>query len=121
MSVVEERDIIGVVASVKLKGQKGEKIVKAKIDTGADRTSIDMKIASEIGLGPIMDTVKVKSATAENSETRLVVEADIIIHEKKFTVNACLDDRSKMKYNVLIGKDLLEKSNFLIDPNKVAD
>ena len=114
------RKTIGIVESVKIKGQRGVKAVEAKIDTGADRTSIDMKLASEIGLGPITDTVKVKSALKENSETRLVVEAEIIIYEKSFKLQASVDDRSRMKYDVLIGRDLLEKSDFLIDPSKAS-
>lgn len=116
----KDRIVIGLVEPIKIKGERGVRAISAKIDTGADRTSVDMKLASEIGLGPLTDTVKVKSSIGNEVEMRPVVQAKIIIHDRPFTLNVSLDDRSKMKYHVLIGRDLLAKSNFLIDPNKVA-
>lgn len=116
-----DRKIVGVVESTTVKGEKGRKTVKAKLDTGAVRTSVDFKVASEVGLGPVTDTIKVRSAVAANSETRALVEAEIIIHQQHFRLPVSVDDRSRMKYTVLIGRDLLEKSNFLIDPQKTTE
>ncbi len=121
MGVKRDRKIVGVVELVTVKGEKGMKTVKAKLDTGAVRTSVDFKVASEVGLGPVVDTVKVRSAVATNSETRALVEAEIIIHQQHFTLPVSVDDRSRMKYAVLIGRDLLEKSNFLINPRKIVE
>lgn len=112
--------VVGLVEPIKIKGEKRTKRVAAKIDTGADRTSVDIKLASEVGLGPVTDTAKVRSATGNTSEIRPVVEAKIIIHDRSFTLNVSLDDRSKMKHEILIGRDLLARSDFLIDPNKTA-
>ena len=38
------------------------KRVKSKVDTGATRTSVDVWLAANIGLGPTVDVAKVKSA-----------------------------------------------------------
>jgi hypothetical protein len=100
---------------------KGKRTVKVKLDTGAVRTSVDFKLASEVGLGPMVDTVKVRSAVATNSSTRALVEAEIVIHQQHFRLPVSVDDRSRMKYTVLIGRDLLEKSNFLINPRKIVE
>ena len=121
MAVKRDTKIVGVVEWVTVKGEKGLKTVKAKLDTGAFRTSVDFKVASEVGLGPVVDTVKVRSAVATNSETRALVEAEIIIHQQRFELPVSVDDRSRMKYTVLIGRDLLEKSNFLINPREIAE
>jgi hypothetical protein len=50
--------------------------------------------------------------------TKKITKAEIIIHQQHFSLPVSLEDRSKMKYEVLIGRDLLEKSFFLIDPRK---
>lgn len=121
MVTKKDRIIVGVVELVTIKGKKGMKTVKGKLDTGSDRTSVDYNIAAKVGLGPLVDTVKVRSSVANNSETRVLVEAELIIHQQHFNLPVSVDDRSKMKYAVLIGRDLLEKSNFLINPRKITE
>lgn len=121
MVTKKDRKIVGVVELVTIKGKKGMKTVKGKLDTGSDRTSVDYNIAAKVGLGPLVDTVKVRSSVANNSETRVLVEAELIIHQQHFNLPVSVDDRSKMKYAVLIGRDLLEKSNFLINPRKITE
>jgi hypothetical protein len=44
------------------------------------------------------------------------MRAEIIIQQQRFTLRVSVEDRSKMKYPVLIGRDLLQESNFIIDP-----
>jgi hypothetical protein len=92
--------------------------VKAKLDTGTDRTCVDYDLAAEVGLGPLVDTIKVRSNSGHKPETHILAEAEIIIHQQHFSLPVSLEDRSKMKYEVLIGRDLLEKSFFLIAPRK---
>jgi hypothetical protein len=106
----QERPVVGVVEWVKVKGEKGMKKVKAKVDTGAARTSIDSKLSSVVGLVPLADTV------ASTPTSRPIMRAEIIIHQQRFTLRVSVEDRSKMKYPVLIGRDLLQESNFIIDP-----
>ena len=119
MDVQRDREIIGLIEMIVIKGQLGEKEVKAKIDTGADRTSVDLQLAAEIGLGPIIRTVKVRSSLGRESKTRLITHAEIVIHGDHFKkIAVSLEDRSMMRYDVLLGKDILQQCKFLIDPTK---
>ena len=49
------KTIIGLTEKVKLFSDNGKnKTLIAKIDTGASRSSLDIKLASELNLGPII-------------------------------------------------------------------
>ena len=113
--------IVGIIELVTVKGKKGMKTVKAKLDTGTDRTCVDYDLAAEVGLGPLVDTIKVRSASGKNPETHILAEAEIIIHQQHFSLPVSLEDRSRMKHEVLIGRDLLEMSVFLINPRKIVE
>lgn len=119
--IEKDGKIVGIIELVTVKGKKGMKTVKAKLDTGTDRTCVDYNLAAEVGLGPLVDTIKVRSNSGSNPETHVLAEAEIIIHRQHFSLPVSLEDRSKMKYEVLIGRDLLERSNFLIDPQKIIE
>lgn len=121
MDSKKDGKIVGIIELVTVKGKKGMKTVKAKLDTGTDRTSVDYNLAAEVGLGPLVDTIKVRSASGTNPETHVLAEAEIIIHQQHFSLPVSMDDRSRMKYPVLIGRDLLERSIFLINPRKIVD
>ncbi|MBD3171019.1 hypothetical protein GF326_00970 [Candidatus Bathyarchaeota archaeon] len=112
----EIREIIGLEEEITIKGLLGEKKVKAKIDTGADRTSVDDDIAAEIGLGPIHKIVKVKSSLSGKSKKRLVVDAEIVIKGEHHKIPVSISERDHMSYELIIGKDILKKCKFLIDP-----
>lgn len=118
MEIIKDGKVVGIIELVTVKGEKGMKTVKAKLDTGTDRTCVDYGLAAEVGLGPLVDTIKVRSTSGNNPETHVLAEAEIVIHQQHFSLPVSLEDRSKMKYEVLIGRDLLERSIFLIDPRK---
>ena len=118
MDLKKDGKIVGIIELVTVKGKKGMKTVKAKLDTGTDRTCVDYDLAAEVGLGPLVDTIKVRSTSGNKPETHILAEAEIIIHQQHFSLPVSLEDRSKMKYEVLIGRDLLERSIFLIAPRK---
>ncbi len=53
---ISGKKIIGTVEKVKLIGKDGKEVeVEAKIDTGADSTSIDTELARELGFGEVLD------------------------------------------------------------------
>lgn len=53
---ISGKKIIGTVEKVKLIGKNGKEIeVEAKIDTGADSTSIDTELARELGFGEVLE------------------------------------------------------------------
>ena len=116
--IIKDGKIVGIIELVTVKGKKGMRTVKSKLDTGTDRTCVDYNLAAEVGLGPLVDTIKVRSTSGNNPETHVLAEAEIFIHQQRFSFPVSLGDRSKMKYEVLIGRDLLERSIFFIDPRK---
>jgi hypothetical protein len=115
---VTDRIIIGPIEYVKVIGHYGEARVKGKIDTGASRTSVDVWLAANIGLGPTGDVAKVKSALATQVRTRPLVRGVVEVGGVKFALPVTVNDRSVMRYPVLIGMDILKSGRFLIDPTK---
>ncbi len=109
-----DKIIVGVIEKVKIKGKK-EKELLAKIDTGANHNSINMKLASELKLGPITRTAIIKNA--HGKVVRPVVKAILEIKGKIIESEFSLSNREHMKYPVLIGINTL-KQGFLIDPSK---
>ena len=116
----KDRVLIGPVEYVKVIGHHGEARVKGKIDTGASRTSVDVWLAANIGLGPTVDVAKVKSALASQVRTRPLVRGVVEVGGIKFALPVTVNDRSVMRYPVLIGMDILRSGSFLIDPTKKA-
>ena len=109
------RIVIGLAEKVKIYHLKGNKIVIAKIDTGATKSSIDTNLAAELGLGPVIKSKLIKSA--HGSKLRPIIEATIELSGKKIKSEFTLADRAHMKYRILIGQNIL-KDGFLIDPIK---
>ena len=119
MDMQKDGKIVGIIELVTVKGKNGMKTVKAKLDTGTDRTRVENNLAAEVDLGPQIATLKVRSTSGNEPETHVLVEAEIIIQQEHFSLPVCLEDRSKMRYEVLVGRDLLESSLFLIAPQKI--
>jgi hypothetical protein len=112
----EGKSIIGLIEKVSLLTKEGtQKEVDAKIDTGATRSSIDIKLASKLSLGPVIKSKMVKSA--HGNKVRPVIEGELILAGKKIRSEFTLADRTHMKYAVLIGVNTL-KDNFIVDPSK---
>lgn len=114
----KERIIIGPIEYVKVTGHHGEARVKGKVDTGATRTSVDVWLAANIGLGPTVDVAKVKSALLDEARSRPLVRAVVEIAGEQFALPVSVNDRSDMRYPVLVGMDILGLGRFLIDPAK---
>ena len=109
------RIVIGLAEKVKIYHLKANKIVIAKIDTGATKSSIDTNLAAELRLGPVIKSKLIKSA--HGSKLRPIIEATIELAGKKIKSEFTLADRAHMKYRILIGQNIL-KDGFLIDPIK---
>lgn len=111
-----DRAVLGLNERVKITGPLGdERSVNARIDTGATKSSVDVKLAAEIKLGPILKTKVVKSASG--SGMRPVVRATITIQGREIESEFTIADRDSLKFKVLIGQDIL-KEGFVIDPSK---
>lgn len=114
----EKRPItVGIYEEIKIKSKAGKKVrVQAKIDTAAARSSIDKKIAAELGLldkKNIILTRRFKSALGV--QERPVIGVTFYLGGKKINTAVGVADRTTLKRPFLIGvRDL---GGFLIEPS----
>jgi hypothetical protein len=111
--------VIGYTEEVLVSGTSGSETVVAKSDTGATRSSIDTKLAADIGAGPIKSMTKVRSGSRKGSKSRPVVDVVIGVGGNRHTVTASIEDRGHMDYPVLLGRDILE--NYQVDVRRRTD
>jgi RimK family alpha-L-glutamate ligase len=109
----EEVPIIGLTERVVVSGTSGTQTVVGKADSGAARTSIDLTLAAEIGAGPIHTVSTVRSGSAQQGQSRPVVDLVVGIGGTQHTVAANIVDRSHMSHPLLIGRDVLK--NYFLD------
>lgn len=110
---MKKRLTLGLIETVVL--EDGEKY-KAKIDTGADSSSIDEAIALRLGSKEVVSHKIIRSALGKVRRPTIMI--DLELQNKKFYEKITIADRSHLKYKVLIGQDILKKEGFLIDPLK---
>ncbi len=111
----KDKVLVGLIEKVKVTGKNGSREVMAVFDTGATRTSIDEKLANEVGLEKLSKKVRIKTKThPEDRVVRGVYKAKVEIRGRKFNVEANVTDRSSMTYPVLIGRDIIH-GNFIVD------
>jgi hypothetical protein len=106
---------IGLKEHVIIFGKAKQRKVLARIDTGASKSSMDMALAKQLKLGPILRYRTVKSA--HGVAKRALIMARIKLAGRMFKIFFTLADRAHMKYSVLIGRNLL-RQGFIIDPSK---
>ncbi len=114
---IDNKIVIGLIEPVVIYSKtEGKKTIMAKIDTGASKSSIDVNLASQLRLGPIIRSKLVKSASG--NKVRPVIETEIELADKRSKEEFTLADRWHMKYRVLIGQNIL-KHGYFIDPSKI--
>ena len=104
----EEPVTIGFTERVVITGTSGTRTVVGKADTGAASTSIDLRLAAEIGAGPIHTVSRVRSAASKRGRTRPVVDLVLGIGGRQHTVAANIEDRSHLTHPLLLGRDVLK-------------
>jgi hypothetical protein len=114
----KNKSIVGLTEYVTINGSSNSKEVISRMDTGATKSSIDISLAAELKLGPVIDSRLIKSA--HGTKLRPVVEVSVIISGREIKARFTVADRSHMRYPVLIGQNIL-KQGFLIDPNRRVD
>jgi hypothetical protein len=133
--VAAETQVVGVVETVRLR--PGDVMVDAKIDTGADGSSLDardiqvfeqngkrwtrFKIVDRNGQSvtlerPIVRMIRIRRAEVGTSE-RPVVRLRLCIGSTDKEINVNLVDRSRLKYPMLIGRRDLA-GHALVDPSR---
>ena len=111
--------VVGYTEEVIISGTKGSETVVAKSDTGATRTSIDTRLAADIGAGPIKSITKVRSGSQKTSKSRPLVDVVVGVGGTRHTVTASVEDRSHMNYPVILGRDIL--GDYQVDVSRQAD
>lgn len=116
--VGEDKKIISVFEEVEAVDYSGERRkVKAKIDTGAFRTSIDRGLAEELGLlAPENILWRSGYRSSFGREERPVVELTFYLRETKIKTAVNVADRSNLKRRMIIGRRDLK--DFLIKTGK---
>jgi len=109
----DDRLIIGLEESIIL---ENEKKYIVKIDTGADSSSIDESIAKEFKDKKIISHKIIRSALGKHRRPTIML--NLTFQGKKFYEKFTIANRKNLKYKILIGKDILKKEGFLIDPTK---
>ncbi len=127
-----EKVIIGRVEWIKITDP--EVFFRARIDTGAQTCSIHAEKIKEVSkegvpyvefvtidengerhtlLKKIVKTTVVKS-TSGNSEKRYVIRLDMLFGERQISTNVNLNDRTHLKHNFLVGRNLL-LGDYIVD------
>ncbi|MCX8190128.1 MAG: hypothetical protein N3F05_02770 [Candidatus Diapherotrites archaeon] len=110
----KKKKIVGLVQHVKIIGKKKAVETLALLDTGAERSSVDLKIAAKAGLGPIVRVLRIKSKTEPRGYVRRPVAEGILeMCGKRKKTLFTIADRFGMKLPVLVGRDFLG-SEFII-------
>lgn len=109
------KTILGLTEKVTLLADGKKRTAIARIDTGASKSSIDRELAEKLDLTNVVKTTRIRSASGGTIE-RPVVRIKVRIKGKTVSGYFTLADRHEMLYRVLIGRNILKKENFLIDP-----
>jgi hypothetical protein len=90
----------------------------ARLDTGANRTCIGTAVAETVGAGePI--TTKTITTSSGDTDVRDIYEFAIELHGDPHTVQASVNNRRELSYEVRLGRDVI--ADYLIDPARTAD
>lgn len=104
--------ILNVIENVTIDYNDKTKTVKAKLDTGAYRTSIDKKLAEEMHLPKLKNKLLVKAASGQ--QLRETVKCSMSLAGKKINSIATITDRTHLQFPMIVGRKDLK--GFLINP-----
>jgi alpha-L-glutamate ligase-like protein len=104
---------------IMIKNNKGKKItVLAKIDTGAWSSSIDERLAVDLGIYTSAKVIgRKRKISALGEEERPVIAATLWVAGKRIKTELSVADRSDLTYKIIIGR--IDLQGFLIDPKVV--
>ncbi|HSW97530.1 MAG TPA: sugar-transfer associated ATP-grasp domain-containing protein [Candidatus Saccharimonadales bacterium] len=104
--------ILPVIYPVFIKTKEAVKEIKAKLDTGAYRSSIDSSLAEELELPIEKEKVLIKSASGQGY--RPTAKLSFQLAGKRITSQVTLVNRSHLKYPMIVGR--VDLKGFLIRP-----
>jgi ribosomal protein S6--L-glutamate ligase len=123
----EEQSTVGLAEPIVIKRINDGKPFDAKVDTGADRCSLhgeNIEIGENyvrFSIGEVKYKVPLERTVtviqSNGSERRPIVKFDVEFNGNTFDgVEFNVSDRSDMSHQVIVGKNLLELSGALVDP-----
>lgn len=111
----QEKQIIGSKETIKIITPDGKREVVAKIDTGADSSSIDEKLAKDLGM-EIDESEQRVIVSIRGRQIRDTVNMSFVLGGSTISTRASVADRSRLGTDVLIGRNSLQ--GFIVDPSK---
>ncbi len=111
-------------------------VLNAKVDTGADSTSIDARNIEEFERGgerwvrfellsnddrnvtgerKVVDTVTILQASGAREE-RFVVEMDLCVGTELMTTEVNLANREGLDFRMLLGREFLVRGHYIVNP-----
>lgn len=125
----EEASAVGLLEKIIIKRINDNKPFEGKVDTGADRCSLhgeEIEVGENFVRFKIEDTFYkvplerfVTVLASNGSEKRPIVKFNVEFNGNQFeNIEFNISDRSDMKYQVIIGKNLLEVAGVLVNPTQ---
>lgn len=116
-SVEATDSILSVIEKITIYGSKKKRTVRAKIDTGAYRTSIDSDLVEDLGLDPHKTFIKVRSGSGR--QKRRTVKVKFKMKGKEINTIATYTPRDHLRFPMIIGRK--DMDGFLVDPNSIPE
>ncbi len=114
--LISHKRILHNMIEVQVVGPNKILTVKAKVDTGAYRSSLDQQLAQELGLLADQNVVEIKKvANSLGETTRPIVRAKLIIQGVEYETQIAVMDRKKLLFPLIIGRKDLK--GFLVKPD----
>lgn len=106
----------GKTAEVTFRGSDGKTFsTEAKVDTGAERTTVDINIAATIKAGPVVKTVKVTQASGTDRRPAAMVTVEYEDLNEEVAVGLADRKTRGLDHRAIIGCDILELDDVVID------
>jgi alpha-L-glutamate ligase-like protein len=113
----ESSSTLSVIEKITIYGNKKKKTVRAKVDTGAYRTSLDSDLVEELGLDERNKFVRVRSGSGR--QKRRTVHLKFKMKGKDIDTIATYTPRGHLRFPVIIGRK--DMGGFLVDPNNIPE
>lgn len=124
-----EDQIIGTVTSIIIKHFNDEKAIEARVDTGANLSSINgenikidgstvrFKFNDATYKFNLLRTTKIKQANNDELDERPVIRVDLVINGQTLrNTEITINERGHMKYDMLLGRQTLAQAGVLVNP-----
>ncbi|MFA7209177.1 MAG: 7TM domain-containing protein [Parcubacteria group bacterium] len=110
----EAGTVLGDKENIIVLSPKGPVTFVAKVDTGADFSSIDSGLAASLGLPH--NPLKRRVLSAQGIQVRDTANVDFVVGNQEINTVVSLADRTQLSTDMIIGRSDLQ--GFLIDPNR---